>query len=451
MESRPDLLCLPRLAPPLGAEYPGFPRTRVRRPWWRLRLPWTVYRYVSSDVLRVTALGAFGISILYTAVVAYQIVRSGLQLTFVWPLLLKIVAHPLYFYLPVSLLFAVTLVAGRMVSDLEIAAMRAHGLSYRQIYAPFLCLGTVLSGVAYFLNGWVAPHLHYARRNLQTYILDQIENLGSGANRTILLPGDEGSLWVESYEGTKLARVQLDFRASPESQVMPLLRSHLPDGAPRSVKVFAARGDIEILRERETVLLQLRSVQILVPEPVRGTALGTDVFHQTVSVTDAIVIPLSFAPRPPGVKDRTNPELLEHIRALRTQRRALRSGLAAADVASIAGVGLQHAALRDLEAPGALDAKLRAARTEYHRRFAFAISCFSFSLLGISLALYLDKGSRLAPFFVGSLLVIAVYYPLLVSGVYLGQRWLWPPLAAALPNAALLLIGAQLTRLVVKR
>lgn len=423
----------------------------MRRPPWRPRVPWTVYRYIVSDVLRVTLLGAFAISLLYTSVAAYQIVRSGLQLNFAWPLILKIVAYPLYFSLPVSFLFAVTLVAGRLVADLEVVALRAQGFSYKQIYAPFLFLGIALSAVGYYVNGWIAPNLHYARRNLHTYILDQIENLGSGTNRMILLPGDEGSLWVEAYEGTKLARVQVDFRASPDSQVMPILRGYLPEGAPRSVKVVAARGDLEVLRERQTVILQLRSVQILVPEPVRGTAIGNDVFHQTVSVTDAIAIPLSFAPKTPGIKDRTNPELLAHIRDLRAQRRALRSGLAAADVASLAGVSLERASLRDLEAPGALEAKLRAARTEYHRRLAFALSCFSFSLLGLSLSLFLDKGSRLVPFFVASLLVIVVYYPLLVSGVYLGERWLWPPLAAALPNAALLAIGAQLTRVVVKR
>lgn len=448
MERESAVLSVPTAQAPWGS---SAARLRARRPWWRPRVPRTVYAYVGGDVLRITLLGAFAISLLYTAVAAYQVVRSGLYLNFVWPLLLKTLAYPLYFSLPVSLLFAVTLVGGRMVGDLEIAALKAHGFSYRQIYAPVVILGLALSAAAYWLNGWVAPRLHYARRNIQSYILDQIENLGSGVNRTILLPGDEGSLWVESYDGAELSRVQADFRAAPDSEVLPLLREHLSEAAPRAVKVLAARGSIDVLREERKILLKLRSVQILVPEPVRGSPIGSDVFHQTVSVTDAIAIPLSFAPKPPGVKDLANPDLLAHAAALRTQRRALRAGIRPADLASIEGAGLVPASFRDPNALAAVESRLRTASTEFHRRLAFAISCFSFSLLGISLALSLERFGRLAPFFAGNVIVIALYYPLLVLGAYLGERGLWPPLALALPNAALIAIAAQLTRSIVKR
>jgi hypothetical protein len=72
---------------------------------------------VAGEVLRVFILGVLAISLLYTTLAAYQTVRSGIQLGFIWPLIVSTFAYPLYFSIPISLLFAVTLVMGRLVSD----------------------------------------------------------------------------------------------------------------------------------------------------------------------------------------------------------------------------------------------------------------------------------------------------------------------------------------------
>jgi lipopolysaccharide export LptBFGC system permease protein LptF len=47
--------------------------------------------------------------------------------------------------------------------------------------------------------------------------------------------------------------------------------------------------------------------------------------------------------------------------------------------------------------------------------------------------------------------VIVLYYPLLVLGVFLGERGIVPAISMALPNVALLALGIYLTRKVVLR
>lgn len=429
------------------------PRVRTR-PWWRPSIPWTLYRYLGGDVLRITCLGVFAVSLLYTTLAAYQTARSGLQLQFLWPLLLRTLAYPLYFSLPISFLFAVTLVFGRLVGDLEVNAFRTHGISYRQIYIPVVLLGLALSGVSFWVNGWVVPDIHFARRNLQAYILRQIENLGSGVNRTILLPGNEGSLWVESYSGKDLSQVQLDFKATPRSALLPVLRDHLPGRSPRSVRILANRGRIDVLPDRQTVMLSLRSVQILVPEAVKTARIANEVFHQTASVTDNIVIPLSFAPKAPGIKDRTNTELLEHIAALRAGRyetEAAEDPGDDVDPEAQEGAALARASFRGGPDSAVRKQRLAVAATELHRRIAFTISCAAFAVLGVALALLLDRWGRLVPFFAGNIILIAVYYPLLILGVFLGEQGVWPAVALAIPNVAILSLGIYLTRTVVQR
>ena len=433
---------LPPLAPVDGA-VPGVrtrPPARRRRNVWRLPpVPWTIYRYVVSEVLWVFLLGVFAVSIVYTTFAAYQTARSGLQLTFVWPLLFKTFAYPLQFSIPLAFLFAVTLTVGRMVGDFEVMALRTNGLSHLHVYGPILALGLALAGASFYLNGWVLPDIHYEKRNLQTYILSQLENLGAGYNRRILLPDEEGSLWVGAYEGTDLRRVMVDLTTQRDSGLMPALREHLPDKLPSKITVLAREGKLEIHPSRQSVILNLRSVQVLIPEVVRGTAVTNDYFHQTVTITQNILVPLSFAPKSRGIKDRILPDLLQHMSKLRLE-------IAASMEAT---TGIAQASFKESEEKkGRKNAPLRlaAASAEVHRRFAFTIACLTFPFVGVALSLLLDRWSRLVPFFVGNLVVIVLFYPLLLLGQILGERGFVPSLSLAIPNVVLLGLGCFLFR-----
>ena len=410
---------------------------------------WTVYQYFAVEVCRVFLLGVLAVSLLYTVLAAYQIVRSGLQLSFVWPLLTKTFAYPLYHSIPLAFLFAVTLALGRMVSDLEVSALRTHGVSHAQIVSPILLLAGFLCAVSIHLNGWVVPEIHYEKRNLQAYILKQLENLGSGVNRTLLLPDEAGTLWVGEYEGTNLWRVDIDLKIEGRSSLLPEIRGRLPDRLPSKVKILARQGKLELSQDRSSVILNLRGVDVLVPEPVRESAVANERFHQKFTISDNVVIPLSFAPKSPGLKDRTQTELLSYIAELREDVRRLR--MFEEENLAFASHNSKKTGAWRARSVGQLQRRIAGARTEFHRRLSFSLACLTLPIVGIALTLLVERWSRLVPFFLANLVVIGVFYPLLMVGVSLGKSGFLPPLAMILPNAAVLGLGIFLMRKAVRR
>jgi hypothetical protein len=291
------------------------------------------------------------------------------------------------------------------------------------------------------------PRIHYEKRNLQSYVLNQLENMGSGINQTILLPDGDGTLWVGAYRGHELRRVRVDLTPDKESGFLPTIREHLPNRLPARITILASEGKIEIQPDRKSVVLNLKSVEVLIPEAMRGTAVANEIFHQKFAVTDNVLIPLSFLPKTPGTKDRTNPDLRRHIARLREEEGQLpaagEAGIAFASFdATRDGIEGQKQGIRR---------KLSSAVTELYRRQAFAVSCLTFPFLGVALSLLLHRWSRIVPFFFGNLTVIGLYYPLLMVAIALGDHGIVPALSLALPNLALLALGVYLTRKVLRQ
>ena len=256
---------------------------------------------------------------------------------------------------------------------------------------------------------------------MQHYIVRQLENLGSGVNRTILLPEGGGSLQVGAYQGTQLRRVHIDLYRPLQSRFVPAIRDKLPAKLPERVTILAKEGSLQIPEDRGGLILHLRGVELLIPETISGTPMGSDKFHHKFAITDSLAIPLSFEKKKPGIKDLSNPRLGRQIGELREELEQDPQDL-----------GLQR--------------NLSKALSERYRRAAFTLSSITFPLIGISLCLLLNHRSRLVPFFAGNVIVLALFYPLLMVGASLGERGIFPAVSLALPNLALLVVGVWLTR-----
>ena len=415
----------PGLAEPVTAPFSQYGREdwRIRR----RRVPWTIGKYVGMEAIRTVVLCILLISLLYCAMVTFQTIRSGIQFAFIWPFLIKTFAYPLFFSLPLALLAGVTLAYGRMTADLEVAAIRYHGASHLQMFGPVLVLAMACGGLGHYLNGWIIPDIHFEKNNLQQYIIRQLESLGSGVNRTILLPEGSGSLFVGQYNGTDLNRVQIDMHRDLQSTFVPQVRNQLPQQLPETVTLLAVQGRIEITPDRRGVNLHLRGVEILIPEHISGTKSGKDSFIQKFSISESITIPLSFQSRQRKLKDLQNPELNSRIDEIE-KRIAIGPGKP--------GIGRE----------------LRLALGERHRRNAFSLSGVTFPLLGAALCFMASFTSRLVPFFMSTIIVLVTFYPLLMIGTYLARSTdIQPILALAIPNAALILVTAVLLQKVVRK
>ena len=172
------------------------------------RVPVLIWKYLAREVGAIFV-AAFLIQLLVNAgLVAYQLVqREGLRFSLVWPVLFKLSALSLYYTIPVSLLFAVTLGVGRLVADLEITALKANGVSYFQLFVPIVFLGLVGTAVTDYLTSDFIPPVRYERRNLRKLFLRQLENLGYGGEKTITLPSDIGQIHCRRYYGNVLEDV----------------------------------------------------------------------------------------------------------------------------------------------------------------------------------------------------------------------------------------------------
>lgn len=59
--------------------------------------------------------------------------------------------------IPVGVLLGIFWVLSRMRTDNELIALQTHGISLKKLVIPFLLLGVVFSGLAYFLNDYLVP------------------------------------------------------------------------------------------------------------------------------------------------------------------------------------------------------------------------------------------------------------------------------------------------------
>lgn len=434
---------------------PPFPEGRRRR----LRLPRTIYTYIGLEVLRIAVLSVLAISLLGTVVLAFQLTRNGIRIGFLWPILQKSLAYPLYFSVPISLLFGVTLAIGRMASELEVMAMRANGLSYRQIAAPVLIFAGLLSAGAFYVNGDVIPKIHYAKGNLREAILAQLESLGSGKNRSLLLPG-QVRLFVEEYSGTRFRGIKLELQEESLKRLREKVKNPLLSPAPSrspgtSLTVLARSCDLEISADRREMYLNLQRVEILIPEPMRGLSGSgdADVFRQKPALR-SLRLPLTFLERSERVKDRSWSELSQYGRELATNIAEAKARLGelqeesrseSASKSPLNGAAITQGRIRSLSQQiDSLKRRSYRADTELYRRGTFSLACFTFPFVGLPLVLLSDRRSRLIPFFVGNVFVVLPFFLLVMLGVLLGERGLPPILTLAPANLLLLAVGAHL-------
>ena len=144
-------------------------------------------------------------------------------------------------------------------------------------------------------------------------------------------------------------------------------------------------------------------------------------------------LPLSFARRGESVKDLSSGALSAYIGELKARRRAL---------------GAKEADRHDR---ASLDRRLTRAQIEYHSRLSFSLACLTFPLVAFALVMVLEHRSRLTHFFLGNLMVVTVFFPLLMAGQLAAESGFPAVLALAFPNVALAAAGAALFRIMLRR
>ncbi|MCX5659918.1 MAG: LptF/LptG family permease [Planctomycetota bacterium] len=144
-------------------------------------MPWTLYRYILKDLLKVLALCTAVLMVVISVAAAIKPISDGLLdpaglvrfVTYMFPAMLG-------FALPFASAFASTMVFCRMAADNEIVACRAGGMGYRTILLPVAFLGLLLTLGLFYMGNWVAPSFYLMaeqqlERDMTRVVVSQVQ------------------------------------------------------------------------------------------------------------------------------------------------------------------------------------------------------------------------------------------------------------------------------------
>ncbi|MBE0536721.1 MAG: LptF/LptG family permease [Phycisphaerae bacterium] len=118
----------------------------------------TLHRYIFGQLFRVFLLATIALTLMMSmGAIVRPIQKYGIGPEQVVPLLAYFLPITLTFVLPMSALFAASLVYGRFASDNELDACRASGVSFTTLVYPGLFLGVAVSVTTLVLSFYVVP------------------------------------------------------------------------------------------------------------------------------------------------------------------------------------------------------------------------------------------------------------------------------------------------------
>ena len=299
--------------------------------------------------------------------------------------------------LPIAVLMAVLIAGGRLSADLEVAALKASGVSPVRLFRPFLAAGIIASALIAWLTLVVNP---WASADFQKQLFKILETRATTG------------IQERAFTGT-FSRIVLYVEEVSPSQVAlrGLLASDERD--PALSRIIVAREG-RVLSDPERRRLTLRFIDGAINESDVADARR---FRYTTFALYDMSLPLS------------SPTATSEQQAKPEKEMPLRSLAAAAEEAKDRGQAAPFL-------------------VELHKRFALPMAAVVFVLVGFPLGIRSHRGGR-AVAITSSFAIVISYYILstALEGPALGGRLpVW--LAIWLPNAIFLVIGLALLRAV---
>ncbi len=395
------------------------------------RPPLVLWRYIGIEIFAIFAIALFIQTVMNIGFLAFQLVQyDGLSLDYVWPFLFKVSILSMFYTLPISLLFAVTLGFGRMVADREVTALKSCGVSHVQLMMPAIILGLLCVLVCDHLNNTLVPQVGYERRNLGRRFLQQLTDLGSGTERTLPLPGRMGRIQCASYHGNVLENVVITVWD------IGRLTGETTESTDRlfPIEINARRAEVSQVDEKK-LQVELDEAEIHIPDDILRGGKGDTHFFQKIGV-GRYRLPISLAEVQERERDQATSVLTKSI----TDNRATLA-LTTARMQEEKDINAYNVLAAKAEA---LRSDIRQAQIEISRRQAFAFSCVTFLFAGAPLTFLLNNRNRLVPFFVGNMMAIGIFYPFMVFGTQVAKSGVPAYLSIHTGNLLLVLLGCVL-------
>ncbi len=397
-------------------------------------------RYVWWEVFRAFAMALVtmtGIFVLF--MVAAQAMGSRmLTPKDVLVLVPYIIPSTLPYTTPVSLLFAVTVVYGRIAGDNEVIAVKAAGLSVMTMIWPTILLGAAVSSLLW-LGGrtWIPASAHEAKMVLFRDMEDVVYKFLK-RDKQFTLPRSPISIKVRDVEDRLLIKPTF-WKKNPDETIAT------------TIQAKTARLHFDVKEKKIVVELEEGVVQN------HGAGEEVAILPQGM---ESFEFPLPDGQGEKGfafksVQEYTNAELEERMADARIHLARDRKREAIA-------VGLLFGAGKIDQAPwgDVKDAfinyseyvkRTNECETEKQLRTSLAFGSLLFVVLGAPVGIRFAKRDFLSAFMSCFLPIIGIYYPLMLLGINMGKEGTWPPYQALwISNLALALLSGWVYPRIIK-
>jgi len=366
-------------------------------------LKWSTLKVLDRYILK-ELIPPFGLGILVFTFVLLMgnilrltelIINSHVPGTTVVLLLLYLLPSLLVFIIPMSFLFAILILFGRMSSDHEIMALRAAGIPLYRIIAPVLAAAVIIFGITLAVSCVLIPKGNAAFHRLALHAT--WKNATLSLHEKSFNDSIEGLvIYVDEISGSSLSKVIVSDQQKKDEIITIFSRKGKLIADDRVFKLVLRLKDGTIHRSnpadpKEYHRLSFSTYDILIS---RGGMMGEKGDFRTMSMK-------------------------EFYREIQRQKKTRATSY---------------------------DKLYNKLLIEWHQRFSIPFACIVFALVGCPLGVQNRRGSRFSGFGL-SLIIILVYYTFLAAGnavVY--EKWLPAWLAMWTPNFLLILLGVYLLR-----
>ena len=395
-------------------------------------------RYVLGEIFRAFALALLTITAVFVLLTVMSKAASvGLGPSEIAKLVPYMMPSSLPFTIPVSLLFAATVVYGRIASDNEVIAVKAAGQSAMILIWPAITLALVLSTLLTYLTSSVIPT---ATSNAKLAIFQNMEDLfykKLKMERVFDVPAWPFLIRVKGVEGHVMKGALFKQRADKPLEAIPLVGDAPPESGPAySMIVDASEATIKFDFEHKKVKIYFKDAFISRSgvEPsegiVRDTSFDFDIpgdglFGNNNKMPEEMTVPEMRA------KEDENRQLIANER----KRQALAAAwyTASGRLLLISWKELQAAYAKfDYWA-----AQITKYETEIQARYAMAWGSLFFVVLGAPVGILFARRDFLSAFISCFMPIILIYYPLMMFGMNLGKEGTIHPLMVWTGNAVL--------------
>lgn len=389
-------------------------------------------RYVLIEVFKVFGIALASLTILMMIVgVAREAMSQGLGLAQIAQLMPYILPDALRFAVPATILFAVSIVYGRMSGTNEVVAIKSQGISPMTIIWPALILAFLLSLATTWLNDVAVS---WGRNGVRRVALEAVEEIAYGMLRTQrAYTSPQMSINVKRVEGRKLIHPTLTLQAGDSQQPQTLV---------------AEEAELVSDPQNDTLRIVCRNF----------TVDGENDLHIRDPGVFEIAIPLQDASRVDRLD--SHPSRLpmwrfeQEIASQRVKIAEYEQEMAVLASHQLLTGDFPRLMTSEMHIRGELLKAYREhlyrLKTEPYRRWANGFSCLCFVLIGAPMAIRMRNADLLTSFFLCFLPILLVYYPLLAWGVDASKHGRMPSYTVWLGNVILAVWGVWLLRKVLR-